>query len=73
MKKRAETRKKVAIARDSADGRFASVTTMEDAERFRKAAAKYTVKATRTRDSARKKLIDLGIYTKSGRLSKHYR
>lgn len=73
MKKRTETRKKVAIARNGANGRFVSVNTMEDAERFRKAADDYAAKATRNKNAARKTLIDLGIYTKSGRLSKHYR
>jgi hypothetical protein len=40
---------------------------------FRKAADAYTKKATRSKASALKALIDSGIYDKSGRLSRHFR
>jgi hypothetical protein len=41
-------------------------------EGFRKAANAFTSDATRSEASARKVLIDEGIYTKSGKLSKNY-
>jgi hypothetical protein len=44
----------------------------EALERFREAAKAFTKRATRTRASARKVLIDEGIYTRSGKLTKHY-
>jgi hypothetical protein len=45
----------------------------EALERFRKAAAAFTKKATRTRAAARQVSIDEGIHTKSGKLTKNYR
>lgn len=39
---------------------------------FRKAAEAFTKKATATRETARKVMVDEGIYTKSGKLSKNY-
>jgi hypothetical protein len=45
----------------------------EALERFRKAAKAFTLQACKSQASARKVLIDAGIYTKSGKLTKNYR
>lgn len=42
-------------------------------EAFRKAAEAFTKRATRSKATAIQTLIDEGIYTKSGKLSKNYR
>ncbi len=42
-------------------------------ERFRKAAKDFTARSTKSQAAARKVLIDEGIYTKSGKLTKQYR
>jgi len=42
-------------------------------DRFRKEAAAFTARATRSKKAARDILIAEGIYTKSGQLAKHYR
>ena len=47
--------------------------TPQAVEEFRKAAVAFTKRAVKSRASARQVLIDEGIYTKSGKLSKHYR
>jgi hypothetical protein len=52
---------------------FADLSTLEAVVRFREAAAEFTKKATRTRESAMKVLVESGIYTKSGKLTKNYR
>jgi hypothetical protein len=44
----------------------------EGVERFRKAAKAFTLRAVRSQESARQVLIDEGIYTKSGKLTKRY-
>jgi len=44
----------------------------EALERFRKAAKAFTLRAVKSQASARKILVDEGIYTKSGRLTKRY-
>jgi hypothetical protein len=49
------------------------LTSREAVERFRKAAAEFTKEATRSQESAMKVLVDSGIYTESGKLSKNYR
>ncbi len=41
--------------------------------RFRKAAAAFTARTTKTPEMARQVLTDEGIYTKSGKLTKNYR
>lgn len=41
-------------------------------EQFRKAAAAFTARATKSQSSARQTLIDEGIYTKAGKLTKRY-
>jgi hypothetical protein len=41
-------------------------------ERFRKAAKAFTTRSIRTQAAARKVLVDEGIYTKSGKLTKRY-
>ena len=51
----------------------ANVNTIQSAMRFRKAAATYTRRATVSKAAARETLIDLGIYTPSGKLSKNYK
>lgn len=45
----------------------------EALERFRKAAKAFTARAVKSRASAIKVLVDEGIYTKSGKLTKRYR
>ena len=49
------------------------LTSREAVEYFRKAAAAFTKKATRSKESAMKALVESGIYLKSGKLSKNYR
>jgi len=49
------------------------LSSREAVERFREAAAQFMKKATRSRESAMKVLVESGIYTKSGKLSKNYR
>jgi hypothetical protein len=48
------------------------VNTKKAATKFRKDAAAHASQLTRTKQSARKALVALGIYTASGKLSKHY-
>jgi pyrimidine operon attenuation protein/uracil phosphoribosyltransferase len=43
-----------------------------DAVAFRRAAAKIR-KSIKTKDAARDALVDAGIYTRSGKLSSHYK
>ena len=45
----------------------------EAVERFRDAAADFTKKAAETKDSARKILVEEGIYSNSGKLTRNYR
>ena len=52
---------------------FASVMTNEDVERFRRAADAYGKRHTRSKWAARKKLVELGIYTRSGKLTNNYK
>jgi hypothetical protein len=61
-------KKKPAITSGSED-----LTTREAVERFREAAADFTSEAVRSKESALKALVESGIYTKSGKLAKHYR
>jgi hypothetical protein len=49
------------------------LTSREAVDRFRKVAAEFTEKAVRSRESAIKALVESGIYTKSGKLTKNYR
>ncbi|MGB8683169.1 MAG: hypothetical protein WCD12_09810 [Candidatus Binatus sp.] len=51
----------------------ADLNSREAVEHFRKAAEEFTKKATRSRESAMKVLVEAGIYTKSGKLTKNYR
>lgn len=53
--------------------KLASVTTRQDANRFRRAARLYAKDATRSKDAARRTLVRLGIYTKKGKLSQRYK
>jgi hypothetical protein len=49
------------------------LNSREAVERFRESAAEFTKAATRSKESAMKVLVDSGIYTESGKLSKNYR
>ena len=44
----------------------------ETLERFRKAAEAFNDRATKSKAAARKVLVDEGIYTKAGKLTKQY-
>jgi len=48
------------------------LTSSEAVERFRKAAKAFTTRSTKSQAAARKVLVDEGIYTKSGKLTKRY-
>ncbi|MFO1060423.1 MAG: hypothetical protein U1E53_26055 [Dongiaceae bacterium] len=48
-------------------------TDSQEIEAFRRAARKHTKRATASREAARRELIALGIHTKSGKLTKHYK
>ena len=50
----------------------ASTLTQIDADKFKKSAKQYAKKATTSKKKAQSKLISLGIYTSTGRLSKKY-
>ena len=49
------------------------ITEIIPLEEFRKMMQEFTAKTSRTPEAKRKALIEAGILTKSGRLSKHYR
>jgi hypothetical protein len=49
------------------------LNSVEAVEHFRKAAAEFMKKAGRSKESALKALVESGIYTKSGKLTKNYR
>ncbi len=49
------------------------ITEIIPLEEFRKIVAEHTAKTARTPATKRKALIEAGIFTKSGKLSKHYR
>jgi len=49
------------------------VSTSKDVTAFRQAAKRYATSATTSKKAARDKLAKLGIYTKSGKLSKNYK
>lgn len=57
----------------TANSGFADLNTSEAVEHFREVAAAFAKKAMRSRATARKVLIDAGIYDKSGKLTKTYR
>ena len=61
-------KRKIAFEKGATD-----LSSAEAVERFRKAAARFTKKATRSKASAIKVLVESGIYTKSGKLTKNYR
>jgi hypothetical protein len=48
------------------------IDSPEAVERFRKAAKAFTSRAVKSREIARKVLVDEGVYTKSGKLTKRY-
>ena len=49
------------------------LTSPEAVERFRRAAKAFTTRAVKSKAAARQVLIEEGIYTKSGKLTKQYR
>lgn len=51
----------------------ADLSSREAVRRFREAAAEFTKQGTRSKESAMKVLVESGIYTESGKLSKNYR
>ncbi|MGA6974117.1 MAG: hypothetical protein WBY93_20995, partial [Candidatus Binatus sp.] len=51
----------------------ADLSSREAVKRFREAAAEFTKEGTRSKESAMKVLVESGIYTESGKLSKNYR
>ena len=51
----------------------ADLSSPEAVEHFRKAAAEFMEKFGRSKESAMKVLVEAGIYTKSGKLTKNYR
>ena len=53
-------------------GASADLNTPQAIERFRKAAKAFTARTTKSRTSALQVLVDEGIYTKSGKLTKRY-
>jgi hypothetical protein len=48
------------------------LSSPEAVERFRKAAKAFTTRSIKSQAAARKVLVDEGIYTKSGKLTKRY-
>jgi len=48
------------------------LNSREAVENFRKAAKAFTTRAVKSPATARKVLVDEGIYTKSGKLTKRY-
>lgn len=65
------TGKYVSASETTRSGR-GSVLTQKDADKFKVSAKNYARKATASREKAQSKLISIGIYSKSGRLSKKY-
>ncbi len=59
---------KESAAKDSVD-----LTSAEAVRRFQKAAEDFTREATRSKEAALKVLVEAGIYTKSGKLTRNYR
>lgn len=49
-----------------------SARDRKDVAEFRKAAKEFTKEATKSPEAALRALVDLGIYTPSGRLRKQY-
>ena len=52
---------------------FSDLGAPQAVENFRKAAAAFTKEATRSEASAKKVLVEEGIYTEAGELNKNYR
>jgi hypothetical protein len=48
------------------------LNSVEAVRRFQKAAEDFTREATRSKEAALKVLVEAGIYTKSGKLTKNY-
>jgi hypothetical protein len=51
----------------------ADLSSPEAVKRFRDAAAEFTKEGTRSKESAMRVLVESGIYTESGELTKNYR
>lgn len=49
-----------------------SVLSQKDADEFRRAAKKYAKSVTVSKTKARSTLVNLGLYTKSGKLARRY-
>ena len=54
-------------------GTITKFLTGKDADKFEKAAKKYTKKVTSSKEVAREALVKLGTHTPTGRLTKNYR
>ena len=52
---------------------FANLDSRQAVEQFRRAAKAFTAKAARSKEAAKETLVSEGIYTRSGKLTKHYR
>ena len=72
-KKKKTGSKKVGLKRKNGAGFILDIGSLEALEQFRKAADAFDARYTKSPEAARQILIAEGIYTKSGRLSKHYR
>jgi hypothetical protein len=64
---------KAVLTRKNGADAAADIGSREALNRFRKAAAVFTVRSIQSRETARHVLISEGIYTKSGKLAKNYR
>lgn len=60
-------------ARTRKSSKVWDINSPDAVERFREAAEAFTKAATRSREAAMKVLVDEGIYTPTGRLTKNYR
>lgn len=61
------------LARNAKNGRFIDPSSPEAAKKFAKDARSFVSTHTQTQAAARAVLIDLGIYTESGRLTAKYK
>ena len=55
-----------------ANGGLSDLTDPRSVAEFRKAAQRFTAASSKTRAAARQTLAAEGIYTKAGKLTKHY-
>jgi len=59
--------------KDTTDNGTLDLNSVEAVRRFQKAAEDFTREATRSKEAALKVLVEAGIYTKSGKLTRNYR